>query len=338
MHIQTGQYEHLIGEIWQLIASSKKQIATSINTLLVETYWHIGRYIVEYEQWWAKRAGYGTELLKTLSTDLSREFWKGFSERNLKYMRDFYSSFSTLEDTKRQSLIANLSWTHIVRLLSVRDSSERNFYIIETVENSWSVRELDRQINSALYERLSLSRDKQWVMDLAAQWQIIENHTDILRDPYVLEFLGLSEKVSYSESELESAIIDNLETFLLELGKGFTFVWRQKRFSAGSDHFYVDLVFYNRLLHCFVLIDLKIGKITHQDIWQMQMYVNYYDREVRSTDEHKTIGILLCKEKNDIVVEYTLPEWENLIFAKEYNLYLPKKEDFQKQLEQIEEV
>ena len=335
MTLEKSNYNNLISEIWNIISNSKQKVISSINTVLVETYWNIWKYIVEYEQKWEKRAEYWKELLKNISKDLTNEFWKGFSVQNIEFMRKFYISFSDLDFWNSQSLIRNLSWTHIVRLLSVRDENERSFYIIETIENSWSVRELDRQINSSLYERLALSKDKKWVLELSQKWQIIQNYNDVLKDPYILEFLWLEEKTTYSETDLETAIINNLEHFLLELGKWFTFVWRQKRFSAGTDHFYVDLVFYNRLLKCFVLIDLKIWKITHGDIWQMQMYVNYYDREIKQDFENKTIWILLCKEKNDIVVEYTLPEWENMIFAKEYNLYLPKKEDFKKQLENL---
>jgi len=335
MTLQNNDYKNLIVDIWTIISDSKEKVITSINTVLIETYWNIWKYIVEYEQKWEKKAEYWKSILKNLSADLTSNFWKWYSERNLKYCRDFYNSFKNLDSQKRQSLIAKLSWTHIVRLLSVRDENERSFYIIETSENNWSVRELDRQINSLLYERLALSKDKNWVLELSKKWQIIENKEDLLKDPYILEFLWLWEKTSYSESDLETAIINNLEKFLLELWKWFSFVWRQERFSAWSDHFYVDLVFYNRLLKCFVLIDLKIWKITHGDLWQMQMYVNYYDREIKKDFENKTIWILLCKEKNDLVVEYTLPEWENNIVAKEYNLYLPKKEDFKKQLENI---
>ncbi len=336
MTLQNNNYKNLIIEIWAIISNSKQKVITSINTLLVETYWNIWKYIVEYEQNWQERAEYWKSLLKNLSADLTEKYWKWYSERNLKYCRDFYNSFKNIDFQKRQSLIAKLSWTHIVRLLSVRNENERSFYIIETSENNWSVRELDRQINSSLYERLALSKDKKWVLELSKKWQIIQNKEDLLKDPYVLEFLWFSEHSSYSESDLETAIINNLEKFLLELWKWFSFVWRQERFSAWSDHFYVDLVFYNRLLQCFVLIDLKIWKITHQDLWQMQMYVNYYDREVKKDFENETIWILLCKEKNDLIVQYTLPEWENNIVAKEYNLYLPNKEDFKKQLDKIE--
>ncbi len=331
-----NDYNKLIKWIWKIISKNKQKVISSVNTILVETYWNIWRHIVEYEQKWEKRAKYWKQLLKNISKDLTKEFWKSFSVQNLERMRYFYSCYPDIDFKKSSSPMRKLSWTHIVRLLSVKNKDERNFYIIETIENSWSARELDRQINSSLYERLALSKDKKWVLNLSKKGQLIQSHNDVLKDPYILEFLWLEEKTSYSETELETAIINNLEHFLLELGKWFTFVWRQQRFSTGIDHFYIDLVFYNRLLQCFVLIDLKIWKITHGDIWQMQMYVNYYDREIRQDFENKTIWILLCKEKNDLVVEYTLPEWENMIFAKEYNLYLPKKEDFKRQIEKLD--
>lgn len=249
----------------------------------------------------------------------------------------FAKSLSAEKSKKSSTLLRksqNLGWSHFVRLMSVKKEEERNFYLIECAENSWSVRELDRQINSCLYERLALSKDKKTVKMLVDKGQIIIKPEDMIKDPYVLEFLGLDESHTYSESDLETAIIDNLEKFLLEMGKGFMFVARQQRISAGTDHFYADLVFYNRLLRCFVIIDLKIGKITHQDIGQMQMYVNWYDREVKQKDEKPTIGLILCKEKHDIVVRYTLPENNNQIFAKEYQLYLPQKKELQKLLAQ----
>lgn len=340
MNIVHTEYEKFFWEVLSLLEKSKKRAVQTINTQITQTYWSIGKYIVEFEQKWEKRAGYGDALLKKLSEDLTKSFWKGFSYTNLKQIRQFYTTFQkgqTLSDDFKKRWLKDpfesLSWSHFVRLVSVREENERNFYLIESLENNWSVRELDRQINSCIYERLILSTDKQKVKELWTKWQIIEKTEDILKDPYILEFLWLEEKASYSESELESAIINNLERFLLEFGKWFAFVSRQQRFTAWTDHFYIDLVFYNRLLRCFVLVDLKIWKITHGDIGQMQMYVNYYDREIKKDFENKTIWILLCKEKHDLVVEYTLPEDNNQIFAKEYKLYLPKKEELQKLLE-----
>jgi predicted nuclease of restriction endonuclease-like (RecB) superfamily len=224
-----------------------------------------------------------------------------------------------------------LSWSHYIVLMNINNRDERRFYEIESRQNQWSLSELKRQFNSGIYERLALSRDKKGVKALANKGQLIENPQDVLKDPYVLEFLGLDENTHYSESDIESAIIDKLEIFLLELGKGFLFESRQKRFTFDADHFYVDLVFYNRLLRCYVLIDLKIGKLTHENLGQMQMYVNYYNREVKRDDENPTVGIILCKTKNDALVRLTLPENAN-IYAPQYQLYLPSKEELKRKL------
>ncbi len=355
-------YNNLVQGINELLANAKQKVEKTVNSTMVSTYWHIGEYIVEYEQGGKERAEYGTRLLKRLSEDLTKSFGSGFSWRNLYNMTVFYNQFPILQtlpakskNTKGQPLVAQsdagklqavlaqfsekaissipkLNWSHLVRLLSVKNEAERNFYIIETAQNSWSTRELDRQINSSLFERLVLSKDKKAVSELAEKGHEIATHQDLLKDPLVLEFLNIKEETKYSEKELETAIIDNLGDFLLELGKGFTFVARQKRISSGSDHFYIDLVFYNRLLRSFVIIDLKIGKLKHQDIGQMQMYVNYYDREVKTESENPTIGIILCKEKDDFVIEYTLPEENKQVFANEYKLYLPNKKELQKLL------
>ena len=227
----------------------------------------------------------------------------------------------------------SLSWTHYLLLIKIEDDAERNFYEIEAAQNNWSVRELQRQFNSALYNRLAKSRDKKGVKELAKKGQLIEKPSDALKSHYVLEFLNLKEVDRYTESDFESAIIDRLEEFMLELGKGFLYEGRQKRFTFEGDSFYVDLVFYNRYLRCFVLFDLKIGKLTHQDIGQMQMYVNYYDRKVKSPEENKTIGIILCRQDNKTVVEFTLPESNNQIFAKEFKQFLPTKAEFKKHLQ-----
>lgn len=350
-----NKYSNLFTSIEVLVSNAKSKVARTVNQTIVHTYWEIGRYIVEYEQDGKERAEYGTKLLKRLSEDLTKMFGKGYSYRNLALFKQFYNTFPILqsliaessnlpkkaigqsviaqfENQKWQTVIAKLSWTHFVRLLSVKDEDERHFYMIETAENNWSVRELDRQINSSLFERIALSKDKKGVKILAQRGQEIGKIEDVLKDPYVLEFLNITPAHNYSESELESAIIENIEHFLLELGKGFSYVARQKRISAGADHFYIDLVFYNRLLKSHVLIDLKIGKLKHQDIGQMQMYVNYYDREIKLDEEHPTIGIILCKEKNDFVIEYSLPKENSQIFSKEYQLYLPKKEELKKLL------
>jgi predicted nuclease of restriction endonuclease-like (RecB) superfamily len=271
--------------------------------------------------------------LKELSKRITAEFGKGFSVQNLENMRKFYLLYSSGEKSQSPIRISEkqnsvLSWTHYLVLIRIDKKEERSFYEIEALNNNWSVRELQRQFNSALYERLVLSRDKEGVKQLSEKGQVIEKPLDFLKDPYVLEFLNLSEHHTYSENDLESEIIDKLEHFLLELGKGFTFAGRQVRITFDESHFKADLVFYNRLLKCFVIIDLKIGKLTHQDIGQMQMYVNYYDRTVKLPDENKTIGIILCKDKSETLVEFTLPEDNDNIFASKYQTILPDKQDF----------
>ncbi len=342
----------LVAEVRKLIVSARHAAASTINTLQVLTNFEIGRRIVEYEQKGVKRAEYGAELLKELSARLTEEFGKGFSVSNLQLMRQFFIEFSPrIQQTPSVKLTAaqkcqtpsdelpsvqvvgipagkspfTLSWSHYVLLLTIKDHDERNFYEIEAANEGWSLSELKRQKATAVYERLALSRDKEGIRKLAAEGQIVARPEDVLREPYVLEFLGMEEKSGYSESDLETAIIDHLEHFLLELGKGFLFEARQKRFTFDEDHFCVDLVFYNRLLRCYVIIDLKLEKLTHQDLGQMQMYVNYFDREVKLPDENPTVGLLLCKSKKDAIVELTLPKDAN-IHARAYQLYLPSKE------------
>ena len=310
------------------------------------TYFLIGRYIVEDEQQGEQRAGYAQETLKFLSAELNRTYGRGYSVDNLENMRRFYLayqnrlSFANGEKSENASRILpninqqpfSLSWSHYVLLSRVSDTNERNFYEIEATQNSWGIKELRLQYDSSLYERLVLSQNKGQVKDLSKKGHVVEKPADAIKNPYVLEFLGLDEKHTYAESDLETAIIHKLEHFMLELGKGFLFAGRQVRFTFDEDHFYVDLVFYNRLLRCFVLIDLKIGKLKHQDLGQMQMYVNYYDRNVKADDENKTIGIIICKDKNDAMVEITLPEGNEQVFASQYQLYLPSKKELKQQV------
>ena len=355
---QRGKQEFagLILEVRALIQSARHAAASAVNTLQVMTNFEIGRRIVEHEQQGAERARYGTRLLKELSRTLTAEFGRGFSEDNLARMRKFYTTWSDRANEYPRSLRGyseaeigqalsdklapvaipqtvsakshspfRLSWSHYVLLLTISDPEERNFYEIEAANEGWSIPELKRQVASSLYERLALSRNKESVKKLAREGQIVLRPEDILKEPYVLEFLGLDERASYSESDLEQAIIDRIEQFLLELGKGFLFEARQRRFTFDEDHYFVDLVFYNRLLRCYVLIDLKLDQITHQDLGQMQMYVNYFDRHVIETGENPSVGIVLCKRKKDAIVELTLPPDAN-IHAREYKLYLPSKE------------
>jgi predicted nuclease of restriction endonuclease-like (RecB) superfamily len=311
---------------------------------------------MEDEQRGAHRAAYGKQVLKELSAQLTKDFGKGFSEDNLSRMKNFYILYSSQisatslrklqvpdnEKTKIPQTASEelplvpdfrLSWSHYLKLMRIDNVEERSFYEIESINNSWSLRELQRQFDSALYERLALSRDKEKVKELSTKGQILEAPRDIIKDPLVLEFLGLPELAAFSETELEQSIINRIENFLLELGKGFTFVGRQVRFTFDEKHFKVDLVFYNRLLRCFVLIDLKIGELIHQDMGQLQMYVNYYNRFVKLSDENKTIGIILCKEKNDTLVEITLPQDNTQIFASKYKTVLPSKEELRQLIE-----
>ena len=363
---QTFDFEHLVELCRHAHEETRRSAVRAVDRSLVVRNWLFGWYIVEFEGGGdTRRELYGRALIDRLSSSLRANRIKGCSPTNLRKCREFYEVFSEIRQTlsvesgepsKIQQTLSveslaprsftpapaltdlskqfQLGWSHYLALLSVTDPEARRFYEIEAAENDWSVRELRRQLDSSLYERLALSRDKDEVHRLAREGQIVEKASDLIKDPLVLEFLDLKQQPSYSESDLETAIIDRLQQFLLELGKGFLFEARQKRFSFDDSHFFVDLVFYNRLLRCYVLIDLKRGKLTHQDLGQMQMYVNYFDRHVRSDDELPTIGILLCDRKNEAVVELTLPEDAN-IYASKYQLYLPSREELADQVARV---
>ncbi|MCF7908174.1 MAG: PDDEXK nuclease domain-containing protein [Candidatus Omnitrophica bacterium] len=320
---KTNAYERICA----IIENARNNIARAVNTEMVLAYWHIGKEIVEEEQKGKKRAGYGKKTIEDLSHRLSDEFGKGFDFTNLTNMRKFYLAYPILDAVRQE-----LSWTHYRILMRVDKPDARSFYEAECVANNWSARELERQKGTLLYERLALSKDKKGLMRLARKGQELATYEDMIKDPYVLEFTGLSPHSKLYESKLEQALIDNLSRFLLELGKGFTFVGRQKRITLDGDHFYVDLVFYNTILKCFVLIDLKIGKLVHQDIGQMQMYVNYYDRSMKQKDDNPTVGLILCEDKKDAVVRYTLPKDNKQIFASRYKLYLPTEDELVKEL------
>lgn len=333
-------------DISDILENARRNAQTAVNLSMVYAYYEIGRKIIEEEQQGKNRATYGKQLLKELSAYLTKKYGKGYSAENLKLMRRFYTVYS--QDQIGETVFTQfenlptvntgrkffLSWSHYLKLMRIDNVDERHFYEIESVKNDWSLSELKRQYDSALYERLSLSTDKEKIYRLALEGQKIEMPKDAVKDPYVLEFWGLKELPEYSESELESRIIDHLQQFLLELGTGFAFIGRQVRFTFDEEHFMVDLVFYNRLLRCFVLFDLKIGELKHQDIGQMQMYVHYYDRKVKLPDENSTIGILLCREKNNAVVEMTLPEDNSQIFASQYETVLPSREALRELLEE----
>ena len=365
----------LLNDIRKIISQARLSAKRNVHSLQVVSNYLIGMRIVEEEQGGQERAGYGKMVIKQLSVELSKEFGRGYSRSNLEYMRKFYLNYTSAISEKKQALpsfsesisqtlsgisigspqrtqtpseefaVSNiwrtlsarlpLSWSHYLFLMGISNPEERRFYEIESDKSDWSLRELKRQFDSGLYERLTLSRDKAGVKKLSEKGQVIENHSDIIKDPLVLEFLGFEEHHRYTESELESAIIDKLEHFLLELGKGFLFEARQKRFTFDEEHFFVDLVFYNRLLRCYVLIDLKIGELKHQDLGQMQMYVNYFDRCVKLDDEQPTIGIILCKKKKESLVEITLPKDAN-IHAPKYQTFLPDKEELKRQLQEAE--
>lgn len=315
-------------EIKELINTSRNRVYSAVNTEMLNLYWNIGKIIMEIQQG-DERASYGDAVLEKLSKRLTNEFGKGFSSRNLRTMRKFYLIYPIWK-----TVSAKLSWSHYLELIKIEEEPKRNFYLKEAINSRWSVRELQRQKNSLLYERLVLSKDKEQVLELAEKGQVLRTGKDLVKDPFVLEFLDINENTKYLESDLEKNILEHLKEFLLELGKGFMFVGSQVRITMEEDHFYPDLVFYNRLLRCFIIIDLKIGKITHQDIGQMQMYVNYYDRDIKSSDENKTVGILLSTEKNETVVKYTLPENNDAIFASEYKLNLPTEEELIEAIEQ----
>jgi len=313
--------------IRKIIENARGNIARAVNTEMVIAYWYIGKEIINEEQKGKARAQYGESILERLSERLTAEFGKGFDDSNLWNMRKFYQMYPILDAVSRE-----LSWTHYRILMRVEKSAARSFYEIECIKNNWSARELERQKGSFLFERLALSKDKKGIMKLAKRGQELHTYEDMIKDPYVLEFTGLSPQSKLYESKLEQALIDNLSKFLLELGKGFTFVARQKRITLEGDHFYIDLVFYNTILKCYVLVDLKIGKHIHQDIGQMQMYVNYYDRELKQPDDNPTVGLILCEDRKDAVVRYTLTQGNKQIFASRYKLYLPTEEELIKEM------
>jgi predicted nuclease of restriction endonuclease-like (RecB) superfamily len=313
--------KNLIHEIKSLIAKAKEGAIRSVDHQRTVMYWHIGERIFNEEQQGKDRADYGNYVIKYLSEQLQPEFGSGFSYRNLELMRQFYRTFPITN-----TLYSQLNWSQYKILMRIDDKDKREYYIAETVKNNWSVRQMERQINSQLFERLLLSNDKKSVLAVAKNESIPINPNEIIKDPMVLEFLGLKRESAYYEKNLEQAIITNLQDFLLELGNGFSFVSRQKRIHLDGDDFFVDLVFYNRILQCFVLFEIKINKLTHQDLGQLQMYVNYFDRVEKLTHEKPTIGILLCADKNNAVVKFSLPENNKTILASQYELILPTEE------------
>ena len=309
-------------EIKSILEQARNKVYKVANSTMVEAYWNIGRVIVE-KQGGNNKAEYGTALIKNLSKKMTKEFGKGFTVANLKNMRQFYLIFQ-----KSYALRSELTWTHYRLLMRVENENARNFYIEECIKSNWSTRQLERQITTLFYERLLSSKDKEKVSkEIFKLEPQIKKAEDIIKDPYVLEFLGLPENTNFLEKNLEQALIDHLQKFLLELGRGFSFVARQKRITFDGRHFYIDLVFYNYLLKCFVLIDLKVGDLTHQDLGQMQMYVHYFEEEMMNEGDNPPIGIVLCADKSDSIVKYTLSKNETQVFASKYKAYLPSEEE-----------
>lgn len=328
-----AQSATFVSEVRQIIDEARNNAVRSVDFCRVHMYWNIGRRIFEEEQQGKDRADYGTYLIKNLSENLEPEYGSGFSYRQLAFCRQFYLAYPIVNALRSQ-----LNWTQYRMLIQIQDPDKREYYELEAVNNCWTGRELERQINSLLYERLLLSNDKESVLAVARKQRIPQSPKEVIKDPMVLEFLGLEKQARYYETDLESALIGHLQKFMLEMGNGFAFVARQKRILIEDDEFFVDLVFYNRLLRCFVLIELKTWKLTHQDIGQLQMYVNYYDRIEKLPDENATIGILLCTSKNDTVVKMSLPENNSTIMAAQYTLYLPTEEQLKKEIEEVKNI
>ena len=325
-------YNQLLDNIGYAIEAARQHAFVAVNKQLVKANWEIGRHLVEFEQQGKERAEYGSGLLARLSKDLTIRYGKGFGRRNVLDMRRFYLAFP-----KWQTVSAKLSWSHHIALLSVSDAAARKFYEKQAVLENWSKRELERQIDSSLFERLALSRNKKDVLQLAQKGHVVKQPTEVIKDPYVLDFLKIKQSNLVTEKQLEQKIIDNLQLFLLELGKGFAFVGRQYKISIGNRHFYIDLVFYHRILKCFVLIDLKTKQVKHNDIGQMNLYLNYFKTEESVEGDNEPIGIILSADKDEVLVEYATGGLSNKIFVSKYQLYLPDKKILQKQLKAIME-
>lgn len=353
--------ESVYSRVMDILETARSTAYRAVNFAMVQAYWNIGRVIVEEEQRGKAKADYGEYLLKELSERLSKEFGRGFDPSNLRYMRLFYLSFNFVNALRSQSsekeicdalrhisitsqkshalrdelpvVRPELSWTHYRLLLKVERPEIRKFYLDECIAANWSTRQLERQINSFYYERLLASRDKKPVRAEIQKLEPKSEPKDIIKDPYVLEFLDIKDGKKYLETELEQGLIDKLHDFLLELGKGFSFIARQKRITIEDDHYYIDLVFYNYILKCFVVIDLKVGKLTHQDIGQMDFYVRYFEKEVRQPEDNPTIGLILCAQKNEAMARYTLLKNSKTIYASKYKLYLPTEKELKEELE-----
>ncbi len=340
MEIQAIKYNKLVEQVGELLITGRQNAAQSVNTILVETYWQIGRYIVEFEQGGNEKAEYGTYLFERLSKDLTLLYGKGFSRSNLLYMRKLYLHFQISETPSHvfeeiETLSKKITWSHYFEILKADNPLEIGFYVKQTEIEKWSVRELKQQMKSSLFERIALSKDKEGILKLSRNGHVVEKPEDLIKDPFVLDFLNILQQYQYLENDLEEAIITNLQQFIMEMGKGFAFIGRQYRMSIGGKHFYLDLLFYHRILKCFVLVDLKRGEIDHQDIGQMNLYLNYFKKEEATEGDNEPVGIVLGAHKNHILVEYVTDSITNKVLLSKYQLYLPDKEQLQHQLEKL---
>ena len=327
---ENKEYKNLVESIGSVYNKAKSKIISAINVEMLNAYWEIGKYIVEFEQKGKLKADYGKKLLINLSKDLSAKYGKGFSRSNLQYMRLFYLYYPI-----RQTVSGKLSWSHYVELLSIDDDLERKFYQNQAEIENWTVRELKRQKKSGLFHRIALSKDKDRIIELSKSGQVVQSEQDLIKNPYVFEFLGLPENELYKESDLENALITNLQSFLLELGKGFAFVGRQQRITLNNRHYYVDLVFYHTKLKCYVLIDIKIGKVEYEHIGQMKLYLGYYEKEVNDENDNQPIGIILTEEKDEIMIEYAMLNDSSKLLVSKYQLYLPDVDELKRKVKEI---
>ena len=328
--IENKNYKELVTKIGSVYSNAKNNVISAINIEMLNAYWEIGKHIVEFEQKGNIKASYGTELLVRISKDLKQKYGKGFSRSNLSYMRKFYLKFPI-----RETVSHKLSWSHYFELLKIEDDLAREFYQKQAIKENWTIRELKRQKRTGLFHRIALNKNKGRVLELSKQGQIIKSEKDLPKDPYVFEFLGIPENYEYTESDIEKAIINNLQKFLLELGKGFAFIGRQQRITLNNRHYKIDLVFYHTKLKCYVLIDLKIGEVEYEHIGQTKLYLGYYEKEVNDENDNQPIGIILSEEKDDIMVEYAMLNDSSKLIVSKYQLYLPDKEDLKQKVSEI---
>lgn len=328
--INNTEYKELVQNIGHVYQNAKSKVISTVNSEMLIAYWNIGKYIIEFEQGGKIKAEYGKQLLVNLSKDLSLRYGRGFSRSNLQYMRILYNCYPIC-----QTLSGKLSWSHYIELISVDEKLARAFYEKQAIDENWTVKELQRQKKTGLFHRLAVSKDKAKILELSKKGQIIQTKKDLTKDPYVFEFLGFPENYEYTENDIEKAIINNLQKFLLELGKGFAFIGRQKRITLSNRNFYVDLVFYHTKLKCYVLIDLKIGKVEYEHIGQMKLYLGYYQKEVSDELDNKPIGIILSEEKDDIMVEYAMINDKSNLLVSKYQLYLPNIEELKMKVREI---